>query len=55
MNKNLLDRLKFNGSIPEGPIQKIIPNIKSGGCQGGGLRLRYQPSPVLTQSPDPIA
>ncbi len=29
MNKNLLDRLKFNGSIPEGPIQKIIPNLNS--------------------------
>ena len=34
---------------------QIKPKIKSGGCQTGGFNDRYQLSPVLTQSPEPMA
>ena len=34
---------------------QMIPNTKSGGCHDGALRVRYQLSPVLTQTPEPMA
>ena len=33
---------------------QMIPNMKSGGCHDGALRVRYQLSPVLTQAPEPM-